>query len=43
MGTSVAKQIRVGKTVGRKFITRALDNKRERLRKIIEYYFKEKN
>lgn len=40
---SVAKQIRVGKTVGRKFITRALDNKRERLRKIIEYYFKEKN
>ena len=27
----------------RKFITRALDNKRERLRKIIEYYFKEKN
>ena len=40
---SVAKQIRVGKTVGRKFITRALDNKRERLRKIIERYFKEKN
>ncbi len=40
---SVAKQIRVGKTVGRKFITRALDNKRERLHKIIERYFKEKN
>ena len=40
---SVMKQQRVGKTVGRKFITRALDNKRERLRRIIEYYFEEKN
>lgn len=40
---SVAKQQRVGKTVGRKFITRALDNKQDRLRKIIKRYFKEEN
>ncbi len=40
---SVAKQQRVGKQVGRKFITRALDNKRDRIRKIIEFYFRRKN
>ncbi len=39
---SVAKQQRVGKQVGRKFITRALDNKRDRIRKIIEFYFRRK-
>lgn len=39
---SVAKQKRVGKTVGRKFITRAMDARRDRIRKIIEYHFKVK-
>ena len=39
---SVMKQQRVGKQVGRKFITRAMDNRRARIQKIIEYYFKGK-
>ena len=40
---SLAKQQRVGKQVGRKFITRAMENKVGKIRRIIEYYFKEKN
>lgn len=39
---SMAKQQRTGKPIGRKFITRALDSRRERIRKIIEHYFREK-
>ncbi len=39
---SLAKQQRVGKQVGRKFITRAMENKVGRIRRIIEYYFREK-
>ncbi|NMD86296.1 hypothetical protein HF882_06825 [Victivallis vadensis] len=33
---SRAKQLRTGKTVGRKFISRAIDDNRDRIRKIIE-------
>ena len=39
---SVVKQRRNGKTVGRKFITRAMDARRDHIRGIIESYFKVK-
>ena len=39
---SVLKQQRTGKIVGKKFITRAIDNRSDRIKKIIEYYFRNK-